>query len=488
MIHTARIRGYRLLAASASWLAWLPIPVAGCSSSEPKATGEAASTSQSGGTASSLPSSAGSSTGFVGSSQPGTPIASGTSSSSSSETAAGGLDTDAANTDNNLGVGGITDATAPVVGGGSDGGAIVLTPSGSDLSGGPTPSAANLSYCTGTSPIHCFFGVQCSGMEFSSCAAGSSPAGAVGNYDVTFELGGPSAGQTSVEAEMHRPIVPVEDTTAGQTKRYAFSINVRWPEGEPQEDFQHNLAPGSPQYGEQGLDLLFNGPAPVITSIGFAPAAASDIVLYVAGDSTVCDQYGYPDFAGYGQVLPQIFHLGVSVANYADSGESSASFVGNEGLWPAIMKVVKPNDFVFIEFGHNDKTISAADFQTNMTKYVTDTLAAKANPVLLTPIARASFSGTTLQPQFISSAGANIPEITRMIAQQMNVPLIDLTASTSAWLEQVGPNGWQAYHAGGPGPGADATHTNAQGAAINVGFIRTAIQQLNITPLVNYLR
>jgi hypothetical protein len=36
--------------------------------------------------------------------------------------------------------------------------------------------------------------------------------------------------------------------------------------------------------------------------------------------------------------------------------------------------------------------------------------------------------------------------------------------------------------------GADATHTNAQGAAINVGFIRTAIQQLNITPLVNYLR
>jgi lysophospholipase L1-like esterase len=186
--------------------------------------------------------------------------------------------------------------------------------------------------------------------------------------------------------------------------------------------------------------------------------------------------------------LPQIFHLGVSVANYADSGESSASFVGNQGLWPAIMKVVKPNDVIFIEFGHNDKTISAADFQTNMTKYVTDTLAAKAIPILLTPIARASFTGTTVSQQFISSAGADIPAITRMIATQMNVPLIDLTAATSAWLQTVGPNGWQAYHAGGPGPGADATHTNSAGAAINVGFIRDAIQKQNIMPLVNYLR
>ncbi len=263
---------------------------------------------------------------------------------------------------------------APVVGSGNADGGPILTPSGTDLSGGPAPDVANLKYCTGTSPIHCFFGVPCSGMEFSSCPAGTSPAGAVGNYDVTFELGGATAAKTSVEAEMYRPIVPEEDTTAGQTQRYAFSINVRWPEGEPQEDFQHKLAAGSPQYGERGIDLLFNGPSPLITSIGVAPAATSDVVLYVAGDSTVCDQYGYPNFAGYGQVLPQIFHLGISVANYADSGESSASFVGNHGLWPAIMKVIKPNDVVFIEFGHNDKSISAAAFQTNMTKYVTDTM------------------------------------------------------------------------------------------------------------------
>jgi lysophospholipase L1-like esterase len=501
MIERSTLRTYLVLGVGLSLQAWLATAGGGCSS---QGNTNAAPASSGAGTSGAGTSGAG--TTGAGTSNASSASSSGTSSNSGTSNQAGSASAgsgaslsgsgaaeddggyDAANTDNNLGVGGITDAMAPVVGSGNTDGGPILAPSGTDLSGGPTPDVANLKYCTGTSPIHCFFGVTCSGMEFGSCPAAGSPAGAVGNYDVTFELGGAAAAKTSVEAEMHRPIVPEEDTTAGQTKRYAFSINVRWPEGEPQEDFQHKLAAGSPQYGEQGIDLLFNGPSPLITSIGVAPAAASDVVLYVAGDSTVCDQYGYPNFAGYGQVLPQIFHLGISVANYADSGESSASFVGNQGLWPAIMKVIKPNDVVFIEFGHNDKAISAAAFQTNMTKYVTDTIAAKAIPVLLTPIARASFNGTMVTPQFISSGGADIPAITRMIAMQMNVPLIDLTASTSAWLQQVGPNGWQAYHAGGPGPGADGTHTNAAGAAINVGFIRDAIQKLNIMPLVNYLR
>ena len=490
-----RVRARRLAGVGVSLPGLLAVAAIGCSStSSPTGNEPSGGASQSGsssGVAGATGSSgAGQSNGSSGGGvSPVTSSSGGTNSGGSSSSSSGagngsggGAVFDAANTDDNLGVGGITDATAPVVGGGNTDAAPILTPSGTDLTGGPMPDPANISskYCTGTSPIHCFFGVQCSGM--TACAAGTSPAGAVGNYDVTFELGGATAGKTSVEAEMHRPIVPEEDTAAGQTKRYAFSINVRWPEGEPQEDFQHNLAAGSPQFGQQGLDLLFNGPSPVITSIGFAPAAESDVVLYVAGYSTVCDQYGYPNFAGYGQVLPQIFHLGVSVANYSDSGESSASFIGNQALWPAIMKVVKAGDVIFIEFGHNDKTISPAAFHTNMTNYVTQAKAKNAIPVLLTPIARAN--GGAAAQQFMSSGGADIPTITKTVAMEQNVPVIDLTTLTANWLQTLGPNGWQAYHAGG----TDATHTNAAGAAINVGFIREQIQALNIKPLVDYLR
>ena len=495
MMTMRHIRTGLFLGASFSLQAWLGAAGSGCSSTPASHGSSGTSSGQPGATnaSGSSSSSSGAGTSGVGSSGTGqqgggTGTGTGTTAGGSSSSGAagsgsgtGGSFIDAANTDNNLDAGGVTDAVAPVVMSSVGDAALNLAPSGSDLTGGPMPDPANLKYCTGTSPIHCFFGVQCSGMEFSSCPAGTSPAGAVGNYDVTFEIGGAAAGKTSVEAEMHRPIVPEQDTTAGQTKRYAFSINVRWPEGEPQEDFQHNLAAGSPQYGEQGLDLLFNGPSPVLTSVGFAPAAASDIVLYVAGDSTVCDQYGYPNFAGYGQVLPQIFHLGVSVANYSDSGESSASFVGNQGLWPAIMKVVKPGDVIFIEFGHNDKAITSTAFHTNMTKYVTDAKAAKAIPILLTPIARAN--GGPAAMQFQSSGGADIPTITKTVGMEQSVPVIDLTTATANWLMQVGAN-WTMYHAGG----TDATHTNAAGAAINVGFIRDAIISQNIAPLVGYLR
>jgi hypothetical protein len=225
MIDAYRIRRSLLLGATVSLQVWIATSLGGCSSkgSTSAAPIDSAGSSSAGTTGGGTPNSGASSnpvtsTSSGTSSQPGsmaTGASSGSSSGSDTVDDDGGFD--AANTDNNLGVGGITDATAPVVGSGGGDAGPVLTPSGTDLSGGPAPTVANLMSCTGTSPIHCFFGVTCSGMEYSSCPAGTSVAGALGNYDVTFELGGPTAGKTSVEAEMHRPIVPEEDTTAGQS-------------------------------------------------------------------------------------------------------------------------------------------------------------------------------------------------------------------------------------------------------------------------------
>ena len=215
--------------------------------------------------------------------------------------------------------------------------------------------------------------------------------------------------------------------------------------------------------------MYFLGSAPLLDGIGYA-TANNPTVLYVAGDSTVCDQTD-PDYAGWGQLLPPYFNLGLSVANYADSVESSASFLGSG-----------------IQFGHNDKTISTADFKTNITAYVTQTKAKNAFPILVTPIARATFSGNTVTEQHThtDSAGnlVDLPAIIRQVGVAENVPVIDLTAVTTDWLTQVGPKGWQAYHA----LGTDATHTNRAGAAVNAGFVRDAIVSLNITPLKNFLR
>src|SRR5204863_7202473 len=107
----------------------------------------------------------------------------------------------------------------------------------------------------------------------------------------------------------------------GQSMTYAFVVNVRAKEGQPTQD----VAAGYP-----GLDLFFSGPSaspPQVTALGYArmDAGSKPTMIYVAGDSTVCDQTDL-DYAGWGQLLPQFFAPAAAVANYADSGESSPSF------------------------------------------------------------------------------------------------------------------------------------------------------------------
>jgi lysophospholipase L1-like esterase len=312
--------------------------------------------------------------------------------------------------------------------------------------------------CTGTDPVSCHFG------------------GNPGNYDVTVVLGGAQAGNTQVSAETHRIMLPAVQTAAGETKRFTFTVNVRQPEGEPVQA----VPAGTP-----GLDLYFagaGGGSPQLQSIGYA-LATNPFAIYVAGDSTVCDQSS-TDYGGWAQQLPQFFDFPVVIANYADSGESSASFLGNGNLFGAITSRLKANDWVLIQFGHNDKTVTAASFHDSMTRLVTGVRAKGAFPVLVTPVARAQFNGNTVSAQHINGTGANLPQIVKQVGMEQNTPVLDMTARTVTWLTQLGPNGWQVYHA----LGTDVTHTNPAGAAIEAGFVRDLIQQASLSALVGHLR
>ena len=309
--------------------------------------------------------------------------------------------------------------------------------------------------CTGTDPIACHFGGQ------------------PGNYDVTVVLGGAAAGNTIVQAEALRAMLGATVTAAGATQRFSFTVNVRQPEGEPIQ----NVPAGTP-----GLDLYFlrqRGRAAAAQRHRLR-AAPSPFVIYIAGDSTVCDQTD-PDYGGWGQQLPPYFNYPVSVANYADSGESSGSFLGSGSLFGAIKSRLKANDWVLIQFGHNDKDDDRGDVPRQHDQLVTRVKAKGAFPVLMTPVARATFSGNTVTAQHINNTGANLPAIIKQVATEQNVPVLDMTARTVQWLTQLGPNGWQQYHA----LGTDATHTNPAGAAVEAGFVVDLIKQANLTALTS---
>ena len=329
-------------------------------------------------------------------------------------------------------------------------------------------------YCpgggVGPTCIECLLGGDAYQDTSVVTALGTSEAG---NYVVTVVVGGASAGTTEIAAEANRRLLGAVTTAAGQSTTYSFVVNVRAKEGQPTQD----VAAGYP-----GLDLFFSGPTaspPQISAIGYALASAATkpTMVYVAGDSTVCDQTDL-DYAGWGQLLPQFFAPPAGLANYGDSGESSTSFLASSAEWGAVKSAMLTGDFVLIQFGHNDKTTTSADFQANITKMVTDAKAKGVTPILLSPPARATFSGQSLGDQ----SSLHSAEM-QAVATAQKVDYIDLTSITTTWYNQLGPSGWQAYHA----LGTDPTHTNLAGANKIAAFVADAIRTQKLS-LSRYLR
>jgi lysophospholipase L1-like esterase len=345
----------------------------------------------------------------------------------------------------------------------------------------PTPATYSMcksvpmagAYCpgggTGPKCIECLFGGPTAIGAFAPTAMATQEAG---DYLVTVTLGGATAGDTYVSAESNRGLLSSTMTTAGQSVSYAFVVDVRARESEPTEP---NVNAGYP-----GLDLYFSGANPEVTAVGYAVATPAQRVpkVFVASDSTACDQPGSA-FAGWGQMLPLYFGPQVEVDNYADSGESSASFYGSQGLWGAVKANWKAGDWVLIQFGHNDKMSSDAQVQTNLEKYVTDAQAAGVNAILISPPARVQFTGSMDGDQSGLHAASAMGA-----AAAKKVPFIDLTALSTAWYNTLGSQAAALkFHANG----TDATHTNIAGGTMIASIVANAIKTQNLG-LAPYLR
>ena len=75
---------------------------------------------------------------------------------------------------------------------------------------------------------------------------------------------------------------------------------------------------------------------------------ANAVTVYLAGDSTVCDQADEP-WATWGMMLQAFFTKDTAVANHAESGLSLASFTAQKRL-DKILSTMKEGDYVMIQF------------------------------------------------------------------------------------------------------------------------------------------
>ncbi|OON69654.1 rhamnogalacturonan acetylesterase [Hymenobacter sp. CRA2] len=171
----------------------------------------------------------------------------------------------------------------------------------------------------------------------------------------------------------------------------------------------------------------------------FRPAPAP-IKVYLVGDSTmsVKEVKAYPE-TGWGMPFAVFFDETVTVDNRAQNGRSTKSFI-SENRWQSVYDVLRPGDYVLIQFGHNDEVptkktyTTETEFQQNLLRFVQETRAKKAAPVLITPVARRKFDAAGK----VEDTHAAYAELVRKVARANNVPLIDLSQTSMALLQQFG--------------------------------------------------
>jgi lysophospholipase L1-like esterase len=221
---------------------------------------------------------------------------------------------------------------------------------------------------------------------------------------------------------------------------------------------------------------------------------ASSCTVYLIGDSTVSnyDSSLYPRM-GWGQKLQSYFNsANVKISNKAISGRSSKSFY-DEGAWTPVKNALQSGDFVLIQFGHNDEksgdsaryTDPYTSFQQYLTKYIDEAKAKGASPVLVTPVHRNKWSGSS-----ISDSHGNYPPAMRDLASKKGVPLIDLHKKSKTLFESLGQdyvtnkifmNLKAGEYSNYPSGNTDNTHFQENGADKLCGLIRNGINELNLS-------
>lgn len=225
--------------------------------------------------------------------------------------------------------------------------------------------------------------------------------------------------------------------------------------------------------------------------VSFKILQEKEITVYLIGDSTmsVKDRDKYPE-TGWGMPFVHFFDSTVFIENRAKNGRSTKSFIA-ENLWGPIASSLQEGDYVFIQFGHNDEVkekvgryTTPEEYEENLLKFVNETKAKNARPVLLTPVSRRKFDnqGRVVENHLIYS------DIVRSVAQENDIPLIDMDKKSQELLQEFGAEDSRLLflqlkpgeHPNYPEGKEDNTHFNELGARLIAQIVLAEIRNLNL--------
>jgi lysophospholipase L1-like esterase len=228
------------------------------------------------------------------------------------------------------------------------------------------------------------------------------------------------------------PAVPAENGGGAVRLKQRESDPVLFVRWDPANKDPAAQIPFSELDWDEKLTLAFTDAKPALCSLEIVPADKHTTV-YLIGDSTMTDQMMEP-WAAWGQMFPRFFKEPVLIANYAECGETTASFIG-EKRWPKVMSEIHEGDYVLMQFGINDRSIALDRFKQYFVQFIDETRAKKANPVLVTSqnLKRLDAMGKGVQTL------GGYPDAMKEVAKDKNVPLIDLNEMSMRFYEAIGP-------------------------------------------------
>lgn len=249
------------------------------------------------------------------------------------------------------------------------------------------------------------------------------------------------------------------------------------------------------------------GIAPGPPRIENAPANRQLPSLYLIGDSTVRNGRGRGDGGqwGWGDFLAPYFDTNrINVVNRALGGTSSRTYYRDR--WPGVAAMLKPGDFVIMQFGHNDggpvndtnrargtikgigddmeiitnlitkKIEQVHSFGWYEKKLIAETRAKGATPLVCSLIPRNNWkNGRAVRNKNDYAGWAG------QAAAAEDAPFLDINEIIASRYDAMGQEAVKPLFIAGAGP-----HTSMAGAQTNAACVIAALKGLKENPLAGY--
>ena len=262
--------------------------------------------------------------------------------------------------------------------------------------------------------------------------------------------------------------------------------------------------PLSPSSGIAGSASQVTDPGVAVRAPLPTPRDPRLPTVYLVGDSTV--RNGKADGAGgqwgWGEPLADFFDPSkINVVNRAIGGRSSRTYI-SEGRWDELIALLKAGDFVLLQFGHNDPgplddtsrargtlpgvgdEIKEIDnpitkrhevvhtYGWYMRKYVADTIAKGAIPIVLSPIPRKLWKDGKIVRNADDYGGW-----ARQAAAAGKAAFVDLNEIIAQTYDLLGEDQVEPLFAD------PHTHTSRAGAELNAECVVAGLKALDGNPL-----